>query len=166
MLSLGRGRNSRAAESTPGDAGVVGPSTSDDVDAADSPVALDGDDPTTPYNDVAAVGAPVIQDTVDPAITDAVAPASSGDGNHVVLGAGAPKCDGDPMMPSTGAPITSRVCAPRVQDDVVLRRRYWCLFTMFSFSKPEMGLDRCPRNSRAYPVALSDPAGLPTVLSP
>ena len=55
VLSLGRGRSSRAAGATPGDAGVGHPSTPD----------LDDDDPATPNDDVPPAGAPAIQYIVD-----------------------------------------------------------------------------------------------------
>ena len=67
---------------------VVDPSTHGDVDSADGLVVPDGDDPATPnipYDAVDPVDAPVIQDEVDPAISDAVAPMSMPYGSRRVF---------------------------------------------------------------------------------
>lgn len=77
MWSLGRGCSLRTAGATQGAADVVEPLTSDDDSTADPPVVVDGDGPATPYRAAPPAGAPVIQHMVDPAIPNAVNPASS-----------------------------------------------------------------------------------------
>lgn len=59
-LSFSRERSSRATPATPGNENIVRPSTPDDDDAADAPLVLDGDDPTTQYCTLPPAGAPAI----------------------------------------------------------------------------------------------------------
>ena len=77
MWSLGRGCSLRTAGATQGAADVVEPLTSDNYGTVDPPVVVDGDGPATPYTAAPLAGAPVIQRMVNPAIPDAVTPASS-----------------------------------------------------------------------------------------
>ena len=75
------------------------------------------------------------QEIVDPAIPDAVTPASSGGGHPVLAGADAPTSHRDPVIPTADAPMTSNACSPRVPGDAVPPMGYWCSVTMFFPSK-------------------------------
>lgn len=58
-VKLGSRRSSRAVGATPGEAGVVVPSSPGDDDSADTLVVSDGDDPAIPCDAVDPAGAPI-----------------------------------------------------------------------------------------------------------
>ena len=78
-----------------------------DHDSANTLVPPNCDDLGAPYDVADPAYVRVIQDDVDPAATDVVDPASSGDGDPVTPSTDAPKRGLDRVIPSAGAPMTS-----------------------------------------------------------